>query len=255
MYRNNLLKIFNPKLPKTQQEIESIKKDFLLKDIIHKSNSSLSIDLNKSIIETVVVFNSKNKQHIFDDDEFDSKNDDLVQVDFYEEFAKALADTLDSYISKFIVELERKYIYTVNDLDGYKRFKLKKINEFIQELELSDVETKSKDILKRFYEDMYGFISSFNIDDTLVSNKLKFKLNKNQLIWLFQTMLNKGVISGISNLDLYRILETNSMYYDGSKYHDMSNVRTQAHKLTNGASSTKKTIEELSKIFDKNFFL
>ncbi|WNH13852.1 hypothetical protein [Thalassobellus suaedae] len=260
---NRLLLIeLNQGIPKTQKEINIIKKDFLLNDIRHKeivnNGETPTLDLNESNIQAEVVV-GKSKRTFHDEFGFEREVVDLEYeietINFYEEFDKALNISFDEYCSKFIKELDRKGVYTSESIEGFKKNQLKKINDLITYLnQSSDFEAKDKALIIQFCEKLYDFSSNFKSEDFQISDKLKFKLNKNQVIWLFQSMYDKNVISGITHPDLFRFLDDYCEYFDKAKYHQMSNSRIQANKFINGHASPKESIKALNEKFDKDFF-
>tara|TARA_R110002049_G_scaffold306078_1_gene503954 strand:+ start:11274 stop:12074 length:801 start_codon:yes stop_codon:yes gene_type:complete len=262
MNRKNLLNILNLGLPKTQKEIEELKKEFLLKDSKYKydlnNGKNVTVDLNESKIQVDIIVGTSIRT-VQDDFGFDEEACDYeieyLNIDFYEEFNKALEISFDNFCKKFTKELNCKGVYTTEGLEGFKKSKLKKTNELIDFIKTgSDIENCIKVYLEEYYSKLYDFISNFKLENYQVSDKFKFKLTKSQLIWLFHSMLDKKVIVGITPTDLYRMLEKNTMYFDKGEFKDMTGVRVQASKLINGSSSPKKSIEELSEKFDTDFF-
>jgi hypothetical protein len=180
---------------------------------------------------------------------------DIIEVEFIDEIDKALRTLFDNYFKKFKNEIESKAIFTDELLTGYKKIKLKKINElnsfFKNE---SDIEKNYNNLIIECLEKLYESVSNFHFDEVMISDKLYFKLNKNEIILLFTTMWNKEVISRISQADLYRFLETNILYMNNdSNPSVMQYVKTQANKLKKDVSSTKSR-DNLSRIFHKTFF-
>ncbi len=261
MKSKNLLKIFSPILPKTKKELELIKRNFLLKNVKFETIdgydiSSVNFNDSSILVKTLV---GRSLSYVTDDLGFIEEITDLEyevkEVKFEEEFKEELELGLKRYKSKFTSILDEKGIYTEGMLEGFKKRKLKIINELIEYYSIkSDLPDFFKKLIIEFYNDFYNYISKFNIDEIQISDKLKFKLNKNQLILLFQTMIDKGVISGMSQLDLYRILDEKTMYTKNGVYEDMINTRTQANKLQKGHVSSAASIKELSHLFDENFF-
>lgn len=262
MKRKNIISSSFKVIPKSQKEIVEIKRNFLLSDIKHEHNVSKNrfpnLDFKENRIEfkvMVVVSVEVNQDEYGFEYEEEVLEDDLVEVDFFKEFEDALEIKLDNYCSKFLDELDKKSVYTVDDLEGFKKRQLYKVNERIEYLEKeSDIEDKIKKIIIEYYNKLCDFIYNFKIEDYQEGHKLKFKLNKNQLIYLVQTMFDKRLISGIGINILYGILESHTQYFDNGKYQNMKGVRIQANKFINGHSSPEKSIKALSKIFDKNFF-
>ena len=262
MENRRLLIEFNRGIPKTQKEIEAIKKDFLLNDICYKdiisNGGSPVIDLNIYNIQTEVVV-GKSLRIVKDDfgflkDEIDLEYDN-IDIDFHEEFDKALDIFFADYCLNFIKELDRKGIYTSENLVGFKRMKLKRVNDLKNKLiQNPSLEQKVKDSIVKFYDKIYEFTSNFKVEDYQISDKLKFKLNKNQVIWLFLSMYDKGVIRGITHSDLFRFLNAHCKYFDKDEYQDMSNSRIQANKFINGHASPSESIKVLNEKFDVDFF-
>ena len=261
MERENLLNIINLGQTWSGKAIDDIKRDFLSKDIKHQQglehNQIPTLDLNESKIHIKVIVGKSVRivQDVFgfEEEEVDLEFD-VIEIDFYEEFERALENVLESCCNKFIRDLDKKGVYTAEGLEGYKSSKLKKVNDLIAQLEIhSDMEEQIKIYLVKCYNKLYNYISNFKLDDYQVSSKLKFKLNKNQLIWLFFILHREGIIAGLSQNDLFRFLEANFMYYDDD-YKSMAGVRIQANKLTKGDASPEKSIEVLSEIFKKDFF-
>lgn len=264
MKHEKLLVKFDNGIPKSKEELNSIKKEFLLNDVKYKeilsSGNEPSINLADEKIHKEVVVG---ENHIIvKDKEFGFEEREKIleyyikELDFHDEFQKALEKLFVNYCDRFTKELDLKAIYTPEMLEGFKKVKLKKINElkFFYNNE-SNITQPFKDFMIDFCDKVYEFISNFNNDDFMISDKLKFKLNRNQIILLFQTMLDKGVISGISQNDLYRILEEKTLYLnDKGGYEKMRNIRIQANKLQKGHTSSDPAIEKLSQLFDKNFF-
>ncbi|WP_298883675.1 hypothetical protein [uncultured Polaribacter sp.] len=255
--------VFNFVLPKINSDLEKIKTEFLIKDVKYKKELELGgkpiIDLNDTSINVEVIsntskrfFNDSNKNEI---EEFEIEKE-IIQLEFKEEFNKVLVLKWKRFLSKFESDLKERNIYTKEMLDGYKKMRLKIINDSIDFYKnQSDLTNEFKQAIISFYNDVYNYISNFTIEEIQVTDRLKFKLNKNQVILLFQSMLDKGVISGMSPLDLYRILDRNTMYTnDQGVYVNMVNTRVQANKLQKGHTSSEPAIEKLSKLFDKNFF-
>ncbi|MCA0151725.1 hypothetical protein [Winogradskyella vincentii] len=262
MENRPLLIEFNRGIPKTQKELEILKKDFLSNDITHKdllkNGENPVLDFNKTKIQSEVVVGKSMRISLdrfgFEEEEIDFEYD-LKEIDFSEEFKRALEISFNNLCNKFIDELDKKGIYTSEGLEGYKNVKLKKLNDLILELDnVCDIEEGIKNLIKEFYNKLYDFISNFKSENYQVSKKLNFKLNKNQLIWFFKMMYDKGVISGLHINDVYRLLETNTRYYENGDYVDMKAVIRQAHKLTKGYTSPEKAIKKLSETFDKSFF-
>ena len=249
-------------IPKNQRDLDILKKDFILKDIINKDSlmngEFPNLDFNKFKIQTKVIIGKSVRivqdEFGFEEEEIDLELD-VIEIDFYEEFERALETLFDNYCTKFLNELDGKGIYSFEGIEGYKLVKLKKLNNLISELDnCCDLEEDVKTLIREFYSKVYDFISNFKMENYQVSKKLKFKLNKNQLIWLFQTMYKKDVISGMSQSDLYRILEDGFMYRYNGKYIDMTGVSRQANKLVNSNTSPEKAIKLLSETFNKDFF-
>lgn len=263
MENRRLLIELNNKIPKSKKELDVLKKNFLLNDIMHRdllnNDENPKIDLNQSNIQYKVVVGKSvtivQDELGFEEEEVELEHD-LIEIDFYEEFERALEALFENYKTKFIRELDRKGIYTLEGLEGFKKSKLKKINDFIIELcDVSNIEESGKQLIKEFSEKVYDFISNFKVEDYQISDKLNFNLNKNQLIFLFQTMWNKGVISGTTQGDLYTILEKTTRYKNKhSLYEDMKGVRIQANKLTKGNISLDASRKKLSSIFKGTFF-
>lgn len=262
MENRRLLIELNLDIPKTQKEIEAIKKAFLLNDIRHKdivSNGEIPIlDLNESNIQAEVVV-GKSKSIVHDEFGFDEEKVEMEYeietINFHEEFDEALNTSFDEYCSKFIKELDRKGIYTSENLEGFKKMKLKRINDLKNILAQNhSLEHMVKDSLIKFYDKVYEFTSNFESENYQISDKLKFKLNKNQVIWKFLSMHEKGLISGITLSDLYRFLDANCEYYDKGGYHQMANSRIQANKFIKGHASPEESIKVLNQKFDKDFF-
>jgi hypothetical protein len=262
MRRINLIKLFNPNLPKTNEEFQRVKFEFLLNDIKHKDilYQGGKPDINLDDFEINYEFVSGSSKSMFKDElgfeeELVDLEYDVMTIDFEEEFKKALQIGLDRFCSKFISNIHEKAIYTEDTLEGYKRERLKIINKLIGNYQTkSDLPDGYKNLIVEFFKKFYDYISVFSFEEVQISDKLKFKLSKNQVILLFQVMLNKSIISGISELDLYRILDEKVMYIKKGVYINMKNTRRQANKLQNGHTSEAVSLVELSKIFDKNFF-
>ncbi|MEO7283166.1 hypothetical protein [Gelidibacter sp.] len=171
MKRKNLLDISNSGLPKSQKEIEAIKKVFLSKDIMHKealkNNEVLDLDLNKSKIQAEVII-GKSVRIVHDvfgfEEEQVNLEMDCIEIDFYEEFKEALETLFENYCKKILSELDRKGIYTAESVEGYKEIKLNKINKLISVLEKeSDIEIPIKILIQEFYNKLYDFISNFKL--------------------------------------------------------------------------------------------
>jgi hypothetical protein len=263
MKRINLIKLFNPNLPKTNKEFERIKMEFLLNDIKYKDilcqGAKPNINLNDFEINFEIVSGSS-KRIVTDElgfeEEFVELDYDIMLIDFEEEFERALDLQLNRNFLKFKVVLDEKGIYTPEKLEGFKKMKLKKINELIDFYKSeSDLPDFFKDLIIEFYNQFYDYVSGFNLNEVQISDKIKFKLNRNQLILLFQKMLDKGVISGMSQLDLYKLLDERTMYTNNEgDYKDMISTRIQANKLQKGNTSSESALEKLSSIFGKDFF-
>lgn len=264
MKRKNLLGKFSPGALKTQEAIQVLKRQFLLNDIRYKGDLENGkhpiVDLSVSNIQTEVVVGKSIVKSI---DDLGFEEDEVVldyehiEVDFYEEFKEALDNILMGYCKKFELELEKKGVYTRNDLEGFKGMKLKRINELIKYVTSSSpIEYNINKHLVEFYNNLYDFIFKFRFEDSQVDKKLKFKLKKTHLIWLFLAMYEQGLIKGMSNLDLYAFLENNTMYFDSRKgeYVDMINVRIQANKLIKGDVSPTDPTKVLEQKFHSNFF-
>jgi hypothetical protein len=278
MKSKNLLKIFSPNLPKTKKELELIKRDFLLKHVKFETLDRYDIsdvNFNDSSIQVNVVVGrnltsviggslaSLNDELDLIDliDELDLIGEvidiehDVIEVDFKEEFKEELSLGLERYCSKFRFMLDKKSIYTVDKLEGFKKRVLKTINEQIEYYSTqSDMPGFFKILIIDFYNKFYEYVSKFNTDEVQISDKLKFKLNKNQVILLFQTMFDQGVISGMSELDLYRILDEKTKYTKDGVYIDMKDTRIQANKFKKGNASPAASLELLSQKFKKDFF-
>ena len=263
MKRPNLIKLFNPNLPKSNKKLQIIKKEFLLNDIKYKDiliqGGVPNVDLNDFEINVEVISDSS-KQIVIDELGFEEElvelEYDLVLIDFETEFKKELQIGLDRLCAKFIYNLDNKAIYTADRLEGYKIEILKRINKMIENyLIKSDLPDLYKKLIIEFYSKLYDYISSFSLEENQICDKLKFRLSKNQVILLFKVMHDKSVISGITPLDLYRILDEKVKYTNKEGvFTDMKNTRTQANKFENSHISLATSLDELSKIFDKNFF-
>jgi hypothetical protein len=252
------------KLPEFQKDIILIKKDFLLKDVKYKyelnAGGSPVVDLkeSKALVEVLI----GESYSLVKEDEFGFEEKeitpeyDLIEFEFKEEFEKSLKDFFKTYCKKFIEQLDVKNIYTLEMLSGYKKMKFNKINSLISFFQKnSDMNDSFKDLIIQFCKDCYEFISNFNLNEVMVGDKLKFKLKKNELILLFQIMWDKEVILGISESDLYRILEDKTLYTDNNgNYCEMKYVSQQANKLKQGHNSPKFPGKRLSEIFHKSFF-
>lgn len=151
--------------------------------------------------------------------------------------------------------LDKKSIYTEDKLEGFKKRTLLAINELIEFYSTkSDLPDSFKDLITEFYGDFYDYISVFSLKEIQISDKIRFKLNKNQVILLFQTMFDKGVISGMSELELYKILDEKTMYTKDGVYTGMKDTRIQANKFKKGNASLAASLKLLSQKFNKDFF-
>ena len=264
MKRKNLIQRFNPATLKTIESIEVLKRDFLLKDIKYKAvlenDENPVVDLAATIIQAEVVVGKSIVKTVdemgFEDDEV-QLNYDFIEVDFYEEFERAMGDHFIEYCNKFELGFEKKGVFSSEDLEGYKGMKLKKINELVEYVRTkSPIENKIKKLLEEFYNNLYDYISNFRFEDSQVNKKLKFNLNKNQLIWFFLSLYENGLIKGMSYLDLYAFIERNTMYFDSEKgeYIDMDKVRTQGNKFTKNHISPTESVKVLEQVFHTTFF-
>jgi len=261
MKSKKLLKLFPPYLPKTKKELDLIKRKFLMKDLKFEKNDGYGIsnvNFNDSSI-LVKILVGRSSSSITDEfgfiEEVIDLEHDVIKVDFKEEFKEELSLGLEIYCSKFRSTLYKKNIFTEAELEGFKKMTLKTINDRIEYYSTkSDLPDFFKDLIIAFYSDFYSYISAFSLEEIQISDKLKFNLKKNQVILLFQTMFDKGVMSGMSQLDLYRILDEKTMYTKNGVYVDMKNTRTQANKLQKSHVSSAASIQELSQLIDENFF-
>ncbi|MEP3836404.1 MAG: hypothetical protein ABJM36_02100 [Algibacter sp.] len=262
MENRRLLIEFNRGIPKIQKELDIIKKDFLINDIMHKdflrNGEYPDLDFNKTKIQTEVSVGKSVRivqdKFGFEEEEIDLELD-VIEIDFYEEFERALVALFDNYCTKFLNELDRKGVYTFEGIEEYKLVKLKKLNNLISELDkCCDLQEDIKTLISEFYNKVYDFISNFKLENYQISDKLQFKLNKNQVVWLFLSMYDKGVVSGITDLDLYSFLDAHCKYFDKDEYKDMSNSRTQGNKFINGHASPSESIRVLKEKFDEDFF-
>jgi hypothetical protein len=261
MKSKDLLKIFSPNLPKTKKELELIKRKFLLKHVKYESIeeeniSNVNFSDTSILVKTVIGSSSS-----FIEDELGFKDEiidlehDLIKVDFKDEFKEELSFGLEIYCSKFRSMLDKKSIYTVDMLEGFKRSKLENINKLIKYYStISDLPDFFKDLIIAFYNDFYNYISAFSLEEIQISDKLKFKLTKSQVILLFHTMLEKKVISGITPNDLNRILNEKTMYSSNDSYIDMKDAGRQANKFQKGHALSSPSLNKLSSIFNKTFF-
>jgi hypothetical protein len=248
------------KIPKTQIEINVIKNQFLHKDIKYKNIPYLgamdSIDIEETTISVEVVYLSST--NIKDEFGFEEEflENDLVECEFQEEFERSLDVLLISAFESFKNLLDTKGVYTSDAIEGLKKRRLKKVNELVSFYEEeSDIIEPLKNVLIEFCNKYYEFVSNFDIEDHQISDKFKFALNKNELILLFQTMLDKDVITGIPQNDMYRLLEQKTLYkVSKGEYAEMKNVRLQANKLQKGYVSSETSLNKLCSIFHKTFF-
>lgn len=260
-YSSSLIKLQS--LPKSQKEIDSIKKDFLLEDVKHKEVlragyvPEIAIKGSKIIAEVITGVS----KHIYKDEfgfdyEAEVFHAELEEKDFSVELEKSFEFLFEDYCKRFIAEIGRKGIFTKDLLEGFIKFNLDKINKLKSfYLDESDIDLDIKKMILNLLDKLYEYISNFNLDNTQISDKIQFKLSKNEVILLFQTMLNKGIITGVSPNDLYRILENNTCYKDkAGGYSEMKSVRIQANKLDNGHASKDPSLKSLQKIFHPTFF-
>ena len=159
-------------IPKNQRGLDILKKDFLLNDIMHKdllrNGEYPDLDFNKTKIQTEVSV-GKSVRDVQDEFGFEEEEIDLeldvIEIDIYEEFERALEALFDNYYTKFLNELDRKGIYTFEGLEGYKLVKLKKLNNLISELDkCCDLEEDVKTLIREFYNKVYDFISNFKLE-------------------------------------------------------------------------------------------
>ena len=250
-------------LPKSQKEIDSIKKDFLLQDVKHKEVlqagyvPEIAIKGSKIIAEVITdVSKDIYKDEFGLDYEVEVFHAELEEKDFSVELEKSFEFLFEDYCKRFIAEIDLKGIFTKDLLAGFIKSKLARIDQlksfYIDE---SDIEPDIKKMILNFLDKLYEYISNFNLDNIQISDKIKFKLSKNEVILLFQIMLNKGVISGMVPNDLYRILERHVLYKDkNGNYSQMKKVRIQANKLIQGNVSADPGLNKLAKLFNHRFF-
>lgn len=262
----------------SEELFNSIKTEFLSGDEKYRSlrltGADLNIDLNENKITTFkekVIAISKVKSKTFDfelQEEVETENNvydiqvEEVTINFINDFMTSkIMELADAYKKSFVREVQRRNLYSDSQIANYSKMALKKLSIIKKDiLDVQHLDQSLKDLAINSIDKVCEFISNeFYHTHMNIPDKIPFNLNRNQVVGLFHLLYeNEYISSEMDRNDLFRLVEEICSYYDSTENAYKSIIK--ANKLRrsmfglNPDKSSKTTIDELEKIFNKDFF-
>lgn len=154
----------------------------------------------------------------------------------------------ESYVNKYKEDIEKNKLFSPEQKLAYAKHQLEKLNTWYHSI--SEVTFLSKDIqtsLLNELENTHEYLSnSFILPSIDESSKIKFNINKTDLIVLFQLLRKHKIIDDYSDAELGRLIESNYLCLDNrSNYKPLTNTRKFLNDIKNGNKTVTKSEERL----------
>lgn len=162
---------------------------------------------------------------------------------------QALPEMVNDFVQNFSKTIHDKAIYGTDSLIEFKSIKLQELNEITDKVEqASYLDNDFKATIIDSIEKAYHYINYYK--HNTAEDKIKFNLNKNEVVTLFHLLLKKGYIKGYK-ADLSRFIDANFQYLSGTEgiHKDITSSGKLELKLKSNDKNPDNTYNHLKEIF------
>lgn len=183
--------------------------------------------------------------------------EDYIKLSFNNNFLFPKINRLAyEYIKWFKNYLEGNLDIKEEKIKSFARLQLKKIIDLEVTISGSKyLNKKIRVILCNQIEIIIEYLSNVHIlPNYLVEDKLKFNLNKTDVLVLFTLLRDKGIINSPYDAELGLFIEKNLLYKNSGDYSPIKNAGKVVNDVKNFNKPVEKSIQRLKDIFQNDDF-
>jgi hypothetical protein len=183
--------------------------------------------------------------------------EDYIYLSFYNDFLIPRIQKLAKrFIDFFNHKLEEKVIIEREKIKAYSEIQLKKFFKLEYAIRNSNyLEKKINILIINQIQIIVDYLKQVHIlPDYLIDDKLKFNLNKTDVLVLFTLLREKGIINAPFDSELGLFIEKYFSCKSNDTYASIKNAKGVVNDIKNFNRPIEKSIVRLKKIFKNNEF-